>query len=419
MSLKRSASPDIIANPFVKKRNLEWTVSVLDNDQPPPPASASPKDQEEPTTAGVESGAESTSNHLEIFSKAIATHARPGIPTLSIESYRSLYTSNAGSPVGAHFVIHQHDHPIAGTHYDLRLQTNETSSVSWAIMYGLPGDVNSTRLNRNATETRIHCLWNHLIETASSQTGSLLIWDTGTYTVLPRRSKHEPRVDPSSPRASPQSPSPHRTQQQLLHEAFQNRKIRLQLHGARLPQSYVINLRLTKSEDEAGRARKPSVRRRRRGDHSKTASRQPVETSDDNDSDSEDGNLVPKGEEAREDISAMEREIREMEDEEVRRTNAYTGAANTIGSVHQRRWYLSLDRRACGFKPGNGRRWVADAVEQESEGEADACRLRYPFYVRGAEAERSIVSGRTGADVLADEGVKDFVQRKGWNAVVT
>jgi hypothetical protein len=31
--------------------------------------------------------------------------------------------------------------------------------VSWAIMYGLPGDPNSIRLNRNATETRIHCLW--------------------------------------------------------------------------------------------------------------------------------------------------------------------------------------------------------------------------------------------------------------------
>ncbi|KAI6783297.1 uncharacterized protein J7T54_004324 [Emericellopsis cladophorae] len=418
MSLKRSASPEIIANPFVKKRNLEWTVSVLDNERLLRPASASHKD-EELTTAGIESGAESTSNHLGIFSESIAAHGRPGIPTLSVQSYRSLYTSNAGSPDGAHFVIHQHDHPIAGTHYDLRLQINETSSVSWAIMYGLPGDVNSTRLNRNATETRIHCLWNHLIETASSQTGSLLIWDTGTYTVLPRRSKHEPKVDPSSPIASPQSPSPHRTQQQLLHEAFQNRKIRLQLHGARLPQRYVLNLRLTKTEDEAGRARKLSVRRRRRQRQPRTTWKQPVETSDDDDSESEDGNLVPKGEEAREDIPAMEREIREMEDEEVRRTNAYIGASNTIGSVHQRRWYLSLDRRGCGFKPGDKRRWVADTVEQESEGEADACRLRYPFYVRGVEGERSIVSGRTGADVLADEGVKDFVQRKGWNAVLT
>lgn len=75
-----------------------------------------------------------------------------------MESYSSIYTFNVGSKNGAHFVIRQHDHPVAGTHYDLRLQINETSSVSWAIMYGLPGDFNSVRLNRNATETRIHCL---------------------------------------------------------------------------------------------------------------------------------------------------------------------------------------------------------------------------------------------------------------------
>jgi hypothetical protein len=163
MSFKRPASPELIANPFVKKRNLDWTVSMLDDEQQPAqpslPTSASARYHKEPTTAAVESGTESISNHLDVFSKAIAAHTRPGVATLSVESYRSLYTSNAGSPDGAHFVIHQHDHPLAGTHYDLRLQINETSSVSWAIMYGLPGDVNSTRLNRNATETRIHCLW--------------------------------------------------------------------------------------------------------------------------------------------------------------------------------------------------------------------------------------------------------------------
>ena len=47
-------------------------------------------------------------------------------------------------------MIHQHDHPIAGLHYDLRLQINETSSASWAIMYALPGDPIG-RGNRNAT----------------------------------------------------------------------------------------------------------------------------------------------------------------------------------------------------------------------------------------------------------------------------
>ncbi|RSL69803.1 hypothetical protein CEP53_002101 [Fusarium sp. AF-6] len=124
-------------------------------------------------------------------------------------------------------------------------------------------------------------------------------------------------------------------------------------------------------------------------------------------------------------LSAMEREIRELEDEKVRLTNAYPGASNTIGSVHQRRWYVSLDRPACGFveKRTKGRStWELDnhvephdigAIEDKSAG-----RLSYPFYVRGAEYERSVVTGRWGADILKDEGVNDFVQRQGWKPVL-
>lgn len=37
-----------------------------------------------------------------------------------------------------------------------------------------------------AIETRVHNLWNHLIESASLATGSLLIWDIGEYSILPR-----------------------------------------------------------------------------------------------------------------------------------------------------------------------------------------------------------------------------------------
>jgi hypothetical protein len=82
----------------------------------------------------------------------------PATPRLPIDKWIDLYRHNEDAQ-GHHFVIHQHDHPVAGTHYDLRLQFSETSSVSWSIMYGLPGDPNSQRLNRNATETRVHCLW--------------------------------------------------------------------------------------------------------------------------------------------------------------------------------------------------------------------------------------------------------------------
>jgi hypothetical protein len=162
---KRRPSPDLIANPFIKKRNLGWTL------QSPTTASTATADSQldsvsqgnaEPaTTAAIESGKASTDDHLAFFTTSLKSHIRQlDTPApLSISSYEELYRSQAGSLEGSHFVIHQHDHPVAGTHYDLRLQINETSSVSWAVMYGLPGDPNSARLNRNATETRIHCLW--------------------------------------------------------------------------------------------------------------------------------------------------------------------------------------------------------------------------------------------------------------------
>lgn len=297
-------------------------------------------------------------------------------------------------------------------------------------MYGPPGDPNSTRLNRNATETRIHSLWNHLIETASPQTGSLLIWDTGTYTVLPRRSKHAPRADPSS------QPSPDdegRPQQELLEAAFHNRKIRLQLHGSKLPETYILNMRLTKREDAEGRAknsRAPRTKRRRvkRADPETSSDSGDVPDEDDED---EDTTLVTKGRQANgQEISriALEAELQELEDAEIRRTNAYPGAFNTIGSIHQRKWYLSLDRKACGFQErlqGGKTVWqipstsASSASTTDTRGEKDAMqRLSFPFYVRGVEHERSVVTARTGEDIMRDERVQGFVRRKGWRPVL-
>ncbi|KAF5631968.1 abc1 containing protein [Fusarium tjaetaba] len=403
---KRQPSPGFISNPFIKRRNLEWTLDT-------------PSPSQLPTTADIESGSATVEDHLSHFKAHLSRHISSPSP-LSTSSYSSLYTENFGSSAGAHFVIHQHDHPIAGTHYDLRLQINETSSVSWAIMYGLPGDPQSIRLNRNATETRIHCLWNHLIETASASTGSLLIWDSGTYSILPRQSKHAPTTDPTSPASSP-GPSPAPTQQALLHAAFRNRKIRIRLHGSRLPDPYVLNLRLTRSEDVAGKVRREKTNRKRRRLHAQ-AETQP-ETSDE-DCEGDASEDVPTNTDAgtnADDLSAMERELRELEDEEVRRTNAYTGASNTIGSVHQRRWYLSLDRPACGFvekRIKNRSVWkLGDGTETKSK-QNDNGRLSYPFYVRGPDHERSVLTGRLGADILQDEGVDKFIQRKGWKPVL-
>lgn len=116
-----------------------------------------------PNLASIEAGKVQITDHLKTFSSRLRECSRPqstqGVsPRLPIADWVELYQRNH-HPQGRHFVVHQHDHPIAGPHYDLRLQFSGTSSVSWSIMYGLPGDPNSQRLNRNATETRVHCLW--------------------------------------------------------------------------------------------------------------------------------------------------------------------------------------------------------------------------------------------------------------------
>ncbi|KAI0183156.1 DNA polymerase ligase-domain-containing protein, partial [Xylaria flabelliformis] len=464
MTTKRSRSPELVTNPFIKRRNLQWSIDITG--LPHDAASSGSSDEDEkslyqneqpPTTSAIEAGKASTEDHLNRFSviltKATLSPFPSGTPHLSVEGYRNLYEANAGSSQGAHFIIHQHDHPIAGTHYDLRLQINETSSASWAIMYGPPGDPNSYRLNRNATETRIHCLWNHLIETASHATGSLLIWDTGTYTILPAARKSS--QDDSQSSTDEDSSSPQPSEQQKLHQAFSARKIRLQLHGARLPSPYVLNLRLTREEDVAGRARSTRVpkTRRRRGAPTAVSSRltrsgpkgkKAVEPATSSDSES-DAEIIhaPAGQamDDEKNISATERELRELEDEEVRKNNAYPGAINSIGSVHQRRWYLSLDREASGFvkrRREGGVVW--ETTDIHSRGAAGVLKkagssrnmkrsdqdkdkdttswLAYPFYVRGVEHERSVVTGRLGSEILKDEGVVGYIGRKGWQAVL-
>lgn len=113
-----------------------------------------------PSLAAIEAGEAKIRDHLKFFSEQFARITRssaPG-PRLSNAGFVDLYKRNQHEH-GHHFVIHQHDHPVAGVHYDLRLQISKSSSISFAIMYGLPGNPNSMRLSRNATETRVHNLW--------------------------------------------------------------------------------------------------------------------------------------------------------------------------------------------------------------------------------------------------------------------
>ncbi|KAJ5498121.1 hypothetical protein N7453_007172 [Penicillium expansum] len=376
--------------------------------------------------AAIEAGQVEVTDVLNTISAKLKECVRPlpkqSLPLLPIKEWMELYRRNEHSE-GRHFVIHQHDHPIAGPHYDLRLQFSETSSVSWSVMYGMPGDPNSQRLNRNATETRIHCLWNHLIETASHKTGSLIIWDTGEYEILPYQ------MDPSGPVTDDSRSDSHVSLEEpisdsaKLREAFQNRKIRLRLHGTRLPKDYTIILRMDKTTNFARPIREGPKRRRRHQSGARVP--QPPSTSDSGSPPpalgkkklrvdptpqrSQSGSRTSPARDAHADDTYTA-------DLEIQRNNAYPGSSNTIGSIHQRRWYLSLDRQSSGFERTRNtrglteidRKWTRKPVGQGFE----------PFYVHGPDYERSVVTARRGRDVLDDEAVEEFVPRRGWRPVL-
>ncbi|KAF2103027.1 hypothetical protein NA57DRAFT_33631 [Rhizodiscina lignyota] len=380
-SLRRTVSPP----PRGAKKQV-----TLDNEQDPQTL-----DEAEPSLAAVEAGQAKIRDHLAYFSEHLRKAGRPiehSEIRLTIDDFVALYQRNQ-HPHGHHFVIHQHNHPIAGTHYDLRLQFSDTSTVSWAIPYGLPGNPNSKRQGRMAIETRVHNLWNNLIESASHATGSLLIWDTGKYSVLPRRATLAATDDELSDQtdiaaSSTATGSPENAK---LVRAFQTKYIRLRLHGTRLPKNYTVTLRLPSANDRPKQPRAPSYKRRRQGP-SPNPTRKRSASSTDSESDIDTTTPIT--------LSP------EKEAALIRASNAYTGATNSIGSIHQRHWYLSLDRRNSGFVSSHGT-WDRNGGKGFET-----------FYVQGAEVERSIVTGRTSAEIMSDEGVEGFVARKRWRPVM-
>lgn len=132
--------------------------------------------------AAIEAGKAEVSDHLAHFTAHLATKSRPepAAPRISIQDFEQLYRGNQLA-TGHHFVIHQHNHPIADVHCklshlspylssqqtptsspvpdDLRLQISASSTLSFALPYGLPGNPNSKRPGRMAIETRVHNLW--------------------------------------------------------------------------------------------------------------------------------------------------------------------------------------------------------------------------------------------------------------------
>lgn len=297
-------------------------------------------------------------------------------------------------------------------HYDLRLQFSETSTLSFAIPYGLPGNPNSLRPNRMAIETRVHNLWNNLIESASHATGSLLIWDTGEYEVLPYRETPKARTtdDELSDTGEEIEESP-LTESEKLFTGFQSRHIRLRLHGTKLPEGYTIGLRLPSANDRKAQPPQPRSKRRKLDPAKAKRAAAPQSTDSENDSGL---NTPASGIEASEETNdTADTEIQdagaasegENEDAAIRANNAYTGANNSIGSIHQRHWFLSLDRKKSGYQKArsgsNEGRWVGEGA----------------FCVLGRDVERSVVSGRSANEVMADEGVAMFQGRKMWRPI--
>ncbi len=125
-------------------------------------------------------------------------------------------------------------------------------------------------------------------------------------------------------------------------------------------------------------------------------------------------------------IEAANASEAEGEDQLTRLNNAYPGATNSIGSIHQRQWFLRLDQVNSGFVraasgPSKGK-WVRGLSPSERredrEHEVQTIGGFDTFFVRGAEHERSVVTGRLSSEVFDDEGIEGFMGRKMWRPVL-
>lgn len=194
---------------------------------------------------------------------------------------------------------------------------------------------------------------------------------------------------------------------------------------------YTITLRMDKSTNFARPIRKGPKRRRRNLQPKRSPSVAPSTSDSDSDSKAPEGSSQ-QGHTAStlssEQNGSSVPEMSEVDqadhsddnvDLEIQRNNAYTGSYNTIGSIHQRRWWLSLDRESSGFEPKRGLDSFNPSKKTWVRKQSDNGLLGFdPFYVRGPDYERSVVTGRLGPDVLSDEDVQGFAPRKRWIPVL-
>lgn len=222
---------------------------------------------------------------------------------------------------------------------------------------------------------------------------------------------------------------------------FDKGKIRLRLHGTRLPPNYTIILRLDRTTDFIQRSVRTPRKRRRRArtrtrvllsstpTSSASASLSPPEMENDSSRIITPGQAVSQLEEddiddnehnepasASDNINNINNNDMPVGDQ-IRINNAYPGATNSIGSIHQRRWFMTLDRVNSGFvcegkspAKSKNKKWIRKQDPQTGQLFGFE-----PFYVLGPDVEKSIITGRLGREVLEDERVRGFTgRRQGW-----
>ena len=107
---------------------------------PPPTRSAKCRKTHEdhepsaPNLAAIEAGERIIDDHLAVFSEQLSRHIRPlnigprGL--LPIDEFRDLYARNQRRD-GRHFVVHQHDHPVAGMSFNSLVKSILAISIFW------------------------------------------------------------------------------------------------------------------------------------------------------------------------------------------------------------------------------------------------------------------------------------------------
>jgi hypothetical protein len=69
-----------------------------------------------PSLAAIEAGVFQVKDHLAYFSRHFRLASKETqctLPRITVDAFQDLYKRNQ-HPLGCHFVIHQHDHPISG-----------------------------------------------------------------------------------------------------------------------------------------------------------------------------------------------------------------------------------------------------------------------------------------------------------------